>query len=378
MKGSIVKKGDKYYIVIDTGRDEFGKRKQRWLSGYKSYKEAEKALPRILVQLEDGDLLDNSSMTLEKMSNQWLDHKKKYDNIAATTRSDYENILKHIKPLLGNLKVQEIKTFSLQKYFDKKSLELSGTTLRKHKRLLNSLFIYAIDMELISKNPVTKVKLQKFKKEESKVLDINEGQRLLDVVQKNRTLKMPVTLALLLGLRRGECLALTWDNIDYKNKIITINKNLEYVDKELIFKETKTLKSTRRIAITDSMIKLLKDHYKWQMEMTLRSGGTWKNEYNLVCTQKTTGKPIIPHSISSNFKRFLIQYKFDKNIRFHDLRHTNASIMLAANIAPKIASERLGHSNIAITLDLYSHVLENVNREASNQIEELLKVKSQE
>ena len=373
MKGSVVKKGKKYYVVIDMGRDALGKRKQKWISGFSSEKEAEKELPRILIQYEDGELLNSNKITLEKLCENWLEYKNKYENLADTTRAGYENIInKHIIPLIGKLKTQEITTFHLQNYIDVKYNEgLKVTTLKNHRRVLRSLFIYSIDMEIINKNPMTKVKLPKGEKNKTAALELDDAKRLLEIVQKNLTLKMPVTLALLLGLRRGECLALTWDKIDFDNKIITIDSNLEYVDKKLIFKDVKTDKSNRKIAISDGVIAILKAHKNWQNEMRLRSGGTWRNDYNLVCTKKTTGKPLVPHSMSSNFKVFLKNNGFP-HVRFHDLRHTNASIMLAAEIAPKIASNRLGHSSVGITLDLYSHVLENVDREVSDKIEELL------
>lgn len=379
MKGSIIRRGDKFSIVIDVGRDAFGKRKQRWFSGYNSYKEAENELPRILVKIQDGELIDNNPITLGKFATDWLEHKIKYDKIADTTRAGYTNIInKHIIPTMGTLKMQEIKPYNLQKYFESKLTNkdnpLSVFTLNNHHRVLKSIFIYAEDMGIVEKNPMNKVKVPKDKKTETRVLTIDESQRLLDIVQHNDFLKMPVSLALLLGLRRGECLGLSWDKVDFKNKLITIDQNLEYIDKKLIFKEPKTLKSNRKIAITDSVVTLLKEHKKWQLEMTMRSGGVWKNEYNLVCTRKTDGSPVTPHVLSTCFKKFLIKNQLPE-IRFHDLRHTNATIMLAANISAKVAGNRLGHSNTSITLDLYSHVLESIDRDVADKIEQLIKVK---
>lgn len=379
MKGSIIKRGEKYSIVIDVGRDALGKRKQRWFSGYTSYKEAENELPRILVKMQDGELIDTKAITLGKFATDWLEHKIKYDKIADTTRAGYTNIInKHIIPTIGKLKMQDVKPYNLQKYFETKLTSkdnpLSSFTLCNHHRVLKSMFIYAEDMGIIEKNPMNKVKVPKDKKNETKVLTIEESQRLLDVVQNSDFLKMPVSLAILLGLRRGECLALSWDKVDFDNKIITIDQNLEYIDKQLIFKEPKTLKSNRKIAITDSIVTLLKKHKKWQLEMTMRSGGTWRNEYNLVCTRKSDGSPITPHVLSTYFKKFLIKNNFPE-IRFHDLRHTNATIMLAANISAKVAGTRLGHSNTSITLDLYSHVLESIDRDVADKIEQLIKVK---
>lgn len=372
MKGSIVKRGDKYSIVIDVGRDALGNRKQRWFSGFNSRKDAEKELPRILIKLDDGELIDNNNIRFKNFMYDWLEHKKIDEDLSPTTIDGYENIvLNHIIPTLGNLKLQDIKPYNLQKYFDIKSKALSPVTLNNHKRILKSALIYALDMELIPKNPMNKIKAPKNKKEETQVLNIEQSKNLIDEVQHNMTLKTPVTLALLLGLRRGECLGLTWDNIDFQNKVMTINQNLEYVKGKYYFKEPKTKKSKRTIAIPSSVLSILEEHKKWQAEMKLRSGGTWRNEYNLVCTRKSNGLPITPNVLSDSFRSFLKSHKLPV-IRFHDLRHTNATLMLAAGVSAKVAGNRLGHSSISITLDLYSHVLESVDKDAADRIDLLI------
>lgn len=372
MKGSVVKRGNKYSIVIDLGRDNFGKRKQRWFSGYNTKKEAERELPRLLVKIQDGELLDINKSTLEQISLEWLEQKCKRDALSPTTIDGYKNIIhNHIIPTIGSCKIQDIKPYTMQKYIDLKSEKLSNKTISNHNRVLTSIMLYALDMELIDKNPMIKVKLPRGKKKEIEILNLNECNLLLDKVRGNKVLEMPVTLALLLGLRRGECLALSWDDIDYKNKQISIRKNLECVDGEYYFLEPKTHNSKRIISIPDMLIPLLKQHYKWQREMTIRSGGVWKNENNLVCTTKTTGSPVRPTVLSDTFRNFLIKNNL-KQITFHGLRHTNASLMIAANVPAKVASSRLGHSNISITLDLYSHVMKEVDMSAAEKINNLL------
>lgn len=373
MKGSIVQRGDSYSIVIDVGRDAFGKRKQRWFSGFKSKKEAEKALPKLLVKLEDGELIDTNNMTIEKFFSEWLEGKIKKDNLSPTTIDGYKNIIfNHIIPTIGKLKLQEVKPYNIQKYFDLKSNSLSARTLNNHKRVLTTGFIHALDMDLIEKNPMNRVKPPREKKEETKILNVDECNLLLEKVQNNLTLKMPVTLALLLGLRRGEVLGLSWDSVDLDNKTIKIVQNLEYVKGKYYFKEPKTLKSKRTLSIPDSLVDILRKHYTWQCEMKLRSKNTWGSKENLVCTRKKDGTVITPHTLSTMFNYFLRTNKLPQ-IRFHDLRHTNASLMLAAGVSSKVAGDRLGHSKVSITLDLYSHVMESVDREAAEKIDLIIK-----
>lgn len=373
MKGSIVKRGDSYSIVIDIGRDAFGKRKQRWFSGFKNKKEAEKQLPRLLIKLEDDELIDNNNITLGNFLDDWLKSKIHKDSLSPTTVDGYRNIIfKHIIPTIGRLKLQDIKPYNLQKYFDIKYGILSARTLSNHKRVLSSALIYALDMDLIEKNPLTKVKLPRQKKEETKILNIQECNLLLQKVENNLTLKMPVMLALLLGLRRGETLGLSWDAVDLENKTISVIQNLEYVNGIYYFREPKTLKSKRMISIPESLVDILREHYRWQCEMKIGSKNTWGTEKNLVCTRKKDGKPITPHSLSDMFNKFLKSNGLP-HIRFHDLRHTNASLMLASGVSSKVAGNRLGHSKVSITLDLYSHVLESVDREAAEKIDMIIK-----
>lgn len=367
-----MRRGEKFSIVVDVGKDALGKRKQRWFSGFNSKKEAEKELPRILIKLQDGELLDNNNITLGVFVKDWIIEKKKRDNLSPTTVDGYENIIdNHIIPTIGNLRLQDIKPYNIQKYFDIKSETLSARTLNNHNRVLTSAFIHAVDMELIEKNPMDKVKPPKEQREETIALTIEESKELLVKIQNNLTLKMPVTLSLLLGLRRGECLALTWDDIDFEKGTVSINKTLEYVKGVYYINPPKTKKSKRTIALPESLVPILKDHKKWQSEMKLRSGGLWKNEKNLVCASKLKGEYIKPTALSDAFRNFLIKNNLPK-MRFHDLRHTNATLMLAAGVSAKVAGNRLGHSNISITMDLYSHVLQSIDQDAATKIDIIL------
>lgn len=371
MKGSIIKRNKTYTIIIDIGRDLNGKRKQRWFGGYKTKREAENALPQLLMKAQNCELVPNNKITLKDCISDWFENRLKTENLSPTTIDGYKNIVNnHIIPVMGGLKLQEIKPYTLQSYFNSKADVLRPTTLQNHKRLLVSFFIFACDMELLDRNPMDKIVTPKKIAKQTNVLTIEECKQLLTTIQSNYTLKIPVILSLLLGLRRGECLGLRWEDINFNEKTLSVNQNLEYVKGELYFKEPKTLKSKRTMAIPDILINILKEHHNWQREMTLRSEGTWKNERNLVCTRKTTGEPVTPHVLSDLFRLFIKKNNF-KAIRFHDLRHTNATLMLAAGISAKVASNRLGHSNISITLDLYSHVLHTIDMDAATKIDNI-------
>lgn len=367
MKGSIVKRNDNYAIVIYLGRDSFGKKKQRWFSGYKTKNDAEKALPRLLVKLEDGDLIDNNNYTISSFAKEWLDNKIKSCDLSKTTIDGYENIVNnHIIPTIGSLSLQDVKPINIQKYINLKSEKLSRKTLNNHRRILKSMFIYAEDMELIYKNPMRKITIPRAGTEESTSYSLEESTLLLEKIQSKDSLKVPVTLAMLLGLRRGECLGLKWDDINFDSKKIHIRNNLQKVKGEIYLTTPKTKKSIRTLSAPQILMDYLVSIKKWQLEMTLRSCGTWINKDNLVCVNLKTGGPMTPNVVSDTFTRYLSKNNFRK-IRFHDLRHTNATIMIALGTNSKVAMQRLGHSNISITLGLYSHVLEDMDIEVADK-----------
>jgi integrase len=372
MRGSIVKRNTGYSIVVDIGHDaNTNKRKQKWFGGFKSEVEAEKALPKILIKAQKGLLVQNNNSNFEDFIVEWLKGHALKQNLAATTLDGYENIVnKHVVPELGKLKLQKIKPYNIQNYFDLKFKTLSATTLDQHYIVLNKAFGYAKKMGYIEENPCPNTERPKQKHTETKVYNIEECKLLLDKIYDNKALYIPVTLALLLGLRRGEVLGLRWCDIDFANKEISIMQTIQRVNSVFIFKEPKTVKSKRVLAVTDDILELLKGHIKYQKLLKLQSGGRWKNEHGLVCT-RSEGEPFTPHCISDQFKIFLENNGLP-HIRFHDLRHINATLMLTAGVQSKVAGDRLGHSKTKITLDLYSHVLKQVDRSAAEKIKEVL------
>jgi integrase len=186
-----------------------------------------------------------------------------------------------------------------------------------------------------------------------------------------------VSEAISLGLRAGEILGLSWDAVDFENSVITISSTLvrgktvnEKGETVYNFKEPKSDTSNRSLPAPLGLMDMLKDYRKRQMELRLRSYGKYDNKYNLVFTQ-LDGSPMESNSFSRLFKTFL-ESRGLPHVRFHDLRHTNATIMLASNVSAKVASSRLGHSSIGITMDLYTHVLQNMEVEAAEKLNKII------
>ncbi|WP_006522241.1 site-specific integrase [Desulfoscipio gibsoniae] len=200
---------------------------------------------------------------------------------------------------------------------------------------------------------------------------------------KDTHFEIPVFIALSTGARLGEIIGLQWSDIDLKKGVIHIKHTMERKkDGSLRLTNTKTVKSRRAVEIGEDTINKLKQHQtrqkewevaaepgKWQKEIEIVLGKKQKN--NLVCTHQDDGRPINPNALSSRFSR--IAKKLELDIGFHDLRHTHATMLLKAGVHPKIVSERLGHANIGMTLDTYSHVLPTMQKEAAAIMENYLK-----
>lgn len=368
MKGHIRKRGAKWCIVVDIGIEpSTGKRKQKWFSGYRTKKDAQKDLARIVNELEQNIFVVPSDSTIAEFFESWLEQRSA--NLSATTITGYKSILKnHIVPALGALKLKDIKPLMLSDYYRVKLEVLSGRTVLHHHRLLRKALEDAKRWQLIANNPADNVEVPKAKKYRATILDLSEIKILLEAL-RGHEMEVAVSLILFLGLRRGELLALSWDDIDWDNKTVHIQKNLVVGDDGPTVKDPKTEESNRVIPISDSIIRLLKKQRVWQNENKMRLGSLYVDS-DYIFT-KEDGSLFHPGTFSHNFGEFLKASGL-KSIRLHDLRHTNASLMLKSNIPAKVASERLGHSNISTTMDIYSQVLKDTEREVSDKIDDMI------
>ncbi len=371
MRGHIRKRGSKYSIVVDIGKNPAtGKRQQKWFSGYRTKKEAQADLARIINELEQNTFILPSTDTLSEYLQYWIEQRK--PNLSPTTIYGYKSMMKnHIIPSLGQVELNQLKPLHIQEYYNNKLKILSPTTVLHHHRMLRKALEDAKEWQLIKINPADHVEAPKPKRYKATVLNIDEIKELLKALEGNR-LEVSITLILFLGLRRGELLALEWSDLDLENKTITIKKNLVRggdSGNELIIKEPKTEESIRTIYLSDNILNLLKKQKIVQKKNKMKYGPKYKDSDFIFTTEM--GNLINPASFSREFGDFIKSNNL-KKIRLHDLRHTNATLMLKSKIPAKVASERLGHSNISTTLDLYSHVLKDMEIETTNKMDDMI------
>jgi integrase len=378
MRGSIKKRGtNSWRLTFDLERDHTGKRRQKTFTVRGTKKEAEAALSKKLAEVENGGFVDPGNIKLSEYLGRWLQHVE--TKTSAKTHERYSEIVQlAITPALGAIKIAKLTPMHIQAFYGealtsghlKRDTGLSARTVLHYHRILFQSLKQAVRWRLLSSNPADAVEPPVPEQKEMSALDEDQTAILIEVV-KDHALHIPVLLAVTTGMRRGEVLALRWCDVDLERATLSITQTLEKTRKGgLRFKQPKTKKSRRNISLPSLTVDILRKHRAEQAEIYLGLGVGW-NEQGLVC-MKNAGEPINPNTLTSGFANFVKQVEIPK-VRFHDLRHTHATQLLKEGVHPKVAQERLGHANIAVTLDLYSHVMPGMQEDAALRVDTALR-----
>ena len=251
---------------------------------------------------------------------------------------------------------------------------LSGKTILEHHRLLRAMLHKAVYWQLIVTNPAERVQPPKARKPKRRSYDDEQTKILIENLEllpnEDTKYKVAIILTVFTGVRLGELMGLEWQDVDFKNGIISINRSSQYLANMGVFtKVPKTESSIREIAIPEFIISLLEEYKLWYEEQKSIYGELWTNSDRLFV--QADGKPMHPSTISKWFVKYVGQIGLPV-INFHGLRHTNASLLVAQNIDIAVISARLGHAQISTTLDFYVHPLLSHNRKAGYALENLL------
>lgn len=369
ISGSISKDKNtgKWFFILELGKDVNGKRKQKKRRGFKTKKEAQAAFIELQNEVNNGTYIEPSKLLVKDFLYEWFKLKK--TTISHQTCQVYDRILEiHIIPSLGTMKLIDLKTIHIQSYIN--TLHEKGyapETIKKFFNIIRNALAHALDMELISSNSANKVKLPSIsRKTNMAIWDKDQVNQFLNVAKGNRYFIM-YHLALMTGMRQGEILGLRWKDIDFTQNVIRISQTLSHDGKRFL-EGAKSKASIRTIALPETTIKVLCEH-KEIIAMEKEDFGEGYCDYDLVvCTP--IGSQLIPSNIRKAFNRLIEKAEVPK-IRFHDMRHTHATLLLAQGINVKVISERLGHSNIKITLDTYSHILPSMQQEVAQKLNDL-------
>ncbi len=379
MKGHIRKRSKgSWAIVIDVGRDaETGKRRQRWHTVKGTKKDAERALRQILYSMETGNYIEPNRLTVGEWLLQWLEGYVEMRTTARTQESYRSIIRHHLMPAMGSIPLAQLQPNHLQSYYAKALSQgradgkggLSARSVLYHHRIISEALKHAVKMGLLARNIAEVVDPPRVAKVKMSILKPEEISRLLDAARQTPYYVFYCTL-LYTGLRRGEALALRWRNVDLLgSELQVVETAFKLGDGTYIVKEPKTPHSCRPVSLPPSLAVLIRQ-YRAEQEAAFGNLGSPLSEDGFVFTNPN-GRPLDPNMVTRTFSR-IVRKAGIVQIRLHDLRHTHATLMLKAGVHPKVVSERLGHANIGITLDTYSHVLPGLQEAAAERFDRLL------
>ena len=339
-------------------------------------RDAQRELRAILTALDGGTYADPSKMSLCQWLLQWLDEAQHI--VARKTLQRYREIVElHLIPALGAITLAKLQPVQVQAYYSHALTSgrrdgtggLSAQTVVHHDRVLHVALKRARALRLIPTNPTEDVSRPRAERLEIGALEPAESTALLAAARSTRMFPL-IFLALGTGMRRGEILGLRWSDVDMDRCTLTVAQSLEQTKAGLRFKTPKTKRSRRTIALSPSLVEEMQAHRARQAAERLALG--MGRDPGALVFARIDGDPMQPDSVTKMFARIVARAKI-KPISFHGLRHTHATDLLRAGVHPKIASERLGHASIAITMDTYSHAIPGLQEDAAQRIDAALR-----
>jgi integrase len=371
----IRKRAKGWLVSVELGRDPTTGRRRRAYLTVHTKREAEREEARLRHEAATGLDLEPTKISLVQYLKRWLDAAR--PNLAPSTCRRYEDLLRHqVLPHIGTISLSKLRPLHVQQLYallqeigraDGKG-GISPRTLLHVHRLLSEALGQAVRWQIIPRNVCQAVEAPQARRAEMRTLSPEETRRLLKAAEAEDTVYGDaIVLATHTGLRLGELLGVRWEDADLEKGTLTVRRALQYVPGEgLAFREPKTAKARRTLPLGPTALATLRQLRRRQLEERLAVGPGYRDSG--VVFADALGSPLPPYRVSQRFPAFVKRLGLAP-LRFHDLRHTHASLLLARGVHPKIVSERLGHASIAITLDTYSHVLPNLQEEAARDLD---------
>lgn len=360
----------KYYVNLDFGLDRNGRQLKKTRT-FSRLSDARRALRAHEHQRDLGQLTRPVDTTVCEWLTYWMDAVIR-PNRAATTVHGYEQmIVNHIVPQLGGIPLQALTPQRIQSYYAYLVRErgLSPNTARKHHDLLRSALCMAVQQEVLARNPTDRVEPPKFKRPEPQFYHADSLLRLLEAARGDK-LEPVIDLAGYLGLRREELCGLRWDDVDFKARTLCVHRARTMAGTQVIEKETKNRSSTRLLHMPDEVVQALRQARKAQRENRMFLGAEYReNDYILTWP---SGEPYRPNYLTEAFTAFIRRNHLPP-LTMHGLRHTFATLANASGATIYNISKSLGHSTVATTSMIYTHLLDDTHEQTIESVAQTLR-----
>lgn len=365
------KDGKSHTVVLDIGRDANGKRQQRWKS-FQTRKAAEQYLGDMLKAVHEGSYSEPTKDNVKDFMAKWLSAVK--PRLKASTAESYETVIAcYIVPSIGAKQVRQLTPPILQTFFGdleksggKKGKRLSPRTVRYAATVLKKALNDAVAWGLLAKNPAHFVSgLPRQETRPMVTWTADELRCFLGHAQPD-SLYAAFRLAASTGMRRSEICGLRWGDVDFDGGRLSIQRGIVSVRYKAVISDPKTTRSRRAVALDAATMAVLREHRVRQAEqrLVLGLGGA---SPDAAVFQEAEGNPVHPEALSARFES-LVKSSGLPRLTLHGLRHSWATLALQGGVHPKVVSERLGHSNISLTLNVYSHVIPAMEAEAAEKV----------
>lgn len=367
-EGTIHHRSDGRWVATEDLGWVNGKRKRKSVYG-KTRREVAEKLARIQKDKREGFPLGDDRQDMAQFLTNWLTGAK--PTIGPATWMRYEQYVRcHALPAIGSVRLTALSAQHLQElYADRLAAGLSPTTVKHLHRVISRALSQAVRQGLVARNVASLVDPPKTPRHKMQTLSSEQARVLLAAARGDR-LEAVYVLALSTGMRQGEILGLRWSDVDLDQQRLQIRGTLQHRDGQLVVGEPKTASSRRQVVLSTTAIDALRRHRSAQAEERLRLGEGWVDS-DFVFTNQLGG-PIDAGNLRSREFQPLLERAGLPKIRFHDLRHTAATLLLGEGVHPKIVSEMLGHAQVSITLDTYSHATPSMHHEAADVLDRVL------
>jgi len=380
VRGSVVKRGNGYTVVVELDRDPVtGKRRQKWHSGYRTKRDAERALIELTASVHGGTYVEPSRQTLADYLTDWLAAIE--PTVRPATHHSYaRNLRLHVAPTLGTVPLRKVDAGQLNALYAALLVTgrrshpgggLSPRTVRYVHTILHRAFRDAVRWGRLTRNPADAADPPRAGASTRPVMTTWTGDQVQAFLAHMRGHRLSAAFLLLAttGMRRGEALGLRWTDLDLDAGRLSIVQTVIAVNHVTRVSSPKTERGRRTVALDPGTVAALREHRRRQVAERLLMGAGFTDHGLVFC--RPDGGPLHPERFSRMFDREIAKTSLPR-IRLHDLRHTWASVALAAGVHPKVVQERLGHASIGITMDTYSHVTEGLHGDAAALVAGLL------